>query len=179
MLVIDIEDLDDADSSNATNTVQRLQDEVKEKDATIEQLQLQISELQKHFLNWIDISDKNTSDSEEKLDELSKTHVAEIPIDEDQSYFASYAHFHIHHEMLSVSKFINIAKFCAPNWSLELPIHSNFFVPVGHGSYGELSGCHFDESTVIRAKNCNGPWMWNVNFINVLITSRCEASDRS
>lgn len=105
-------DIENFNVTDKTNTVQKLQVEIQEKDAIIEQLQFQISEMQKHYQDWIENVDKkyNDKESEENLNEPNKTHVANIPICEDQSYFASYAHFHIHHEMLSVSNICNHIK---------------------------------------------------------------------
>lgn len=105
--------------------------------------------MQKHFQDWVEHDDNKATVTESNgdPDESSITHVAEIPMDEDQSYFASYAHFHIHHEMLSVSR--NIVELIINRLKCRPVIHSSYFVSVGCGSNGELSRCHSDKSAVI------------------------------
>lgn len=76
---------------------------MESKDAIIEQLQFQISQMQKHFQDWVE--NKSADNSTNEVEPFQQTHVAEIPINDDHSYFASYAHFKIHHEMLSVSNY--------------------------------------------------------------------------
>lgn len=80
---------------------------MKEKDAVIEQLKFQISQMQKHFQDLIERTDtksiQSSPDDENGDESTPQTHVAEIPIGQDQPYFSGYAHFDIHHQMLSVS----------------------------------------------------------------------------
>lgn len=83
--------------------------QLKDKDATIEQLLEQISQMKNSFHTWIDRieNEPNANSSENQNTENPKikeqSHVANIPIQIDQSYFTSYAHFGIHYDMLSVS----------------------------------------------------------------------------
>lgn len=114
------------DSSSAKNKIQNLESELKEKDTVIEQLQFQISQMQRHFQDWIERTDTKSSaskpDDEQNVEESSaQTHVAEIPISEDQPYFTAYAHFDIHHTMLSVSRAIHHITFL-----LSLNLHTTF-----------------------------------------------------
>lgn len=83
--------------------------QLKEKDATIEQLLFQISQMQGTFRKWVDqaADEKDAEQQPEQNGEHSETGpttVAAIPMYADQSYFSSYSHFDIHHEMLSVSE---------------------------------------------------------------------------
>lgn len=84
-----------------------LERQLKEKDATIEQLLFQISEMQGSFRKWVDktadgIDEEQRPEQNGECSESGPTTVAAIPMNEDQSYFSSYSHFDIHHEMLSV-----------------------------------------------------------------------------
>lgn len=81
-----------------------LERQLKEKDATIEQLLFQISQMQGTFRKWVDEKDEEQHPEQNgESSETGPTTVAAIPMNEDQSYFSSYSHFNIHHEMLSVS----------------------------------------------------------------------------
>lgn len=82
--------------------------QLKEKDATIEQLLFQITQMQSSFRKWVDQTVDERDEEQQPLQnsessETGPTTVAAIPMNEDQSYFSSYSHFNIHHEMLSVS----------------------------------------------------------------------------
>lgn len=88
--------------------------QLKDKDALIEQLLDQINEMKSNFHDWVeraengDITESSTSQNNviEVSDIQEQTHVATIPIQQDESYFMSYAHFDIHFDMLSVSTFL-------------------------------------------------------------------------
>lgn len=91
------------------NKIGSLECQLKEKDDLIEQLLEQIHQMKSSFHAWVDRTSEN--DMAESSEEIlavptavaEQTHVAKIPIKEDQSYFSSYAHFNIHYDMLSVS----------------------------------------------------------------------------
>lgn len=116
---VDIEDLKDAKSDSTTNDahkIESLQRELREKDAMIEQLLEQITHMKtmmsSNFHEWVDRLEKSSSPSTangttEKADSGEKT-VAKIPIEDDESYFVTYAHFDIHYNMLSVSQITKI-----------------------------------------------------------------------
>lgn len=111
--ILDIEDLKEA-APNATiseaHKIETLERQLKDKDALIEQLLDQINEMKCNFHDWIERAengggcDENTSkeDSTVESETHKQTHVATIPIQEDESYFMSYAHYAIHYDMLSV-----------------------------------------------------------------------------
>lgn len=105
----DIEDFKGSDDANSSDTkIQNLKNELETKDAIIEQLQFQISQMQKHYQDWVERSESNpVGNSTNEVEPFQRNNVAEIPMDDDHGYFASYAHFNIHHEMLSVSNFLN------------------------------------------------------------------------
>lgn len=84
--------------------------QLRDKDALIEQLLDQINEMKCNFHAWVEraengaMCENNTSENEVNSEShVKQTHVATIPIQEDESYFMSYAHFDIHYDMLSVS----------------------------------------------------------------------------
>lgn len=114
---LDIEDLSDNqqnDSSNKQHKIESLERQLREKDALIEQLLDQINEMKNSFHALMERTE-NGSASDSKAASQStvngercptaeeRTHVAKIPIAEDESYFMTYAHYDIHFEMLSVS----------------------------------------------------------------------------
>lgn len=89
---------------------------MKEKDVLIEQLLDQINQMKTSFHAWVERTgtDANPSGSEQMPPTVNgedvnrseieeQTHVAKIPIESDESYFMTYAHFDIHYDMLSVS----------------------------------------------------------------------------
>lgn len=64
--------------------------------------------MQSSFRKWVDQTADSTDGDQQpgqnaENPETGPTTVATIPMNEDQSYFSSYSHFDIHHEMLSVS----------------------------------------------------------------------------
>lgn len=58
--------------------------------------------MKKSFHAWVDRS--TDCPTAEKSLHAEQTHVAKIPISQDEPYFQTYAHFGIHYDMLSVSK---------------------------------------------------------------------------
>lgn len=128
---IDIEELKDTQSeatSSESHRIEHFERELKEKDVLIEQLLEQINQMKSGFHAWVERTDANAKPSDtdgllpppqvngEDADGEhyeDPTHVAKIPIKDDESYFMSYAHFNIHYDMLSVSIPTNeISKFC-------------------------------------------------------------------
>lgn len=115
IFALDIEDLTESQQNcsadDNTHKIGTLERQLKEKDDLIEQLLEQIHQMKSSFHAWVDrtsnepvndmteSSGKNFSVSTEVAEQ---THVAKIPIREDQSYFSSYAHYDIHYDMLSV-----------------------------------------------------------------------------
>lgn len=111
---VDIEDLKDtqADDSSTSDAqkIEYLEQQLKEKDALIEQLVDQISKMKVNFHEWVErmenVPAPDASSSENAISENAENverTVAKIPIEDDESYFVTYAHFDIHYEMLSVS----------------------------------------------------------------------------
>lgn len=105
----------DAQPDNSTidaHRIEGLERQLKEKDVLIEQLLEQINQMKTSFHAWVDRtethantigSDDNTLNTENGDDAGEQSHVAKIPIRDDDSYFMTYAHFDIHYDMLSVS----------------------------------------------------------------------------
>lgn len=105
-------------TSTESHRIEHLERELKEKDVLIEQLLEQINQMKSGFHAWVERTDANAKPSDtdgllpppqvngEDADGEhyeDPTHVAKIPIKDDESYFMSYAHFNIHYDMLSVS----------------------------------------------------------------------------
>lgn len=93
-----------------------LEQQLKEKDVLIEQLLEQINQMKSSFHKWVDRTETDLgvgTSTEMKNDPVNgvgditeieqPTHVAKIPIRDDEPYFMSYANFDIHYDMLSVS----------------------------------------------------------------------------
>lgn len=112
---LDIEDLTESQlncsADDNTHKIESLERQLKEKDDLIEQLVEQIHQMKSSFHAWVDrtsngpVNDLTESSGENlpvSTEVAEQTHVAKIPIREDQSYFTSYAHFDIHYDMLSV-----------------------------------------------------------------------------
>lgn len=93
--------------ANDAHKIEALERQVKEKDVLIEQLLDQINEMKSSFHAWVDRADQpmteNTADNMSVSRSAQPTHVAKIPMNQDESYFMTYAHFDIHYDMLSVS----------------------------------------------------------------------------
>lgn len=93
--------------------------QLKEKDALVTQLLERINEMKSNFQAWIERtengpeSEMNASGNDDIKTEFQEpTHVARIPILEDESYFITYAHFDIHYDMLSVSVQVKRIFYC-------------------------------------------------------------------
>lgn len=111
---LDIEDLkEDAPNSqiNDIHKIESLERVLKEKDAHIEQLLEQINQMKNCFHAYVERSGNGSksaagnshTECQEESENGVQSHVAKIPIYEDESYFMTYAHFDIHYAMLSVS----------------------------------------------------------------------------
>lgn len=62
----------------------------------------QINEMKSKFHAWVERTEAENLDLPASKT-VEHTHVAKIPINEDEPYFMTYAHFSIHYDMLSVS----------------------------------------------------------------------------
>lgn len=112
---LDIEDLKNGQSDGKTSDahkIESLERQLKEKDSMIEELLEQINQMKSTFHAWVERTEAGSSQTHasessngvgdhSELEEM--THVAKIPIKEDESYFTTYANLDIHYDMLSVS----------------------------------------------------------------------------
>lgn len=111
-----MKDVQSEAASTDSQRIECLESELKEKDVLIEQLLEQINQMKSSFHAWVERTDANAKPSgSEQLQppqlngedvdgqDDERTHVAQIPMKDDESYFMSYAHFNIHYDMLSVS----------------------------------------------------------------------------
>lgn len=104
--------------SNANNPkseahiIEDLQRQLNDKDAIIEHLTYQMEQMRNSYRFLIEQSDSNVNNKtvnsplhkQMRLDQIQlQTHVAEVAPEDDEGYFSTYAHFDIHHDMLSVS----------------------------------------------------------------------------
>lgn len=88
--------------------IEDLQRQLREKDALLELLVLQISQMKASFHSLVErTTDSSTPGAAQhsSLDEAlpPQTYVGQVPIKDDEGYFSTYAHFDIHLDMLSVS----------------------------------------------------------------------------
>lgn len=96
---------------NDTHKIESLERLLEEKDAHIEQLLEQINQMKQIFHAYVERSENgpkpavgnSQTERQEESENGVQSHVAKIPIYEDESYFMTYAHFDIHYAMLSVS----------------------------------------------------------------------------
>lgn len=90
-----------AQYNNFHKIIRDLNAQLKEKDDVIEQATANIETMKKSFQNLLD--------DQEKIGETSKVSaglnecVANVSLEDDEGYFNTYAHYGIHHDMLSVS----------------------------------------------------------------------------
>ncbi|TMW52058.1 hypothetical protein DOY81_002838 [Sarcophaga bullata] len=77
-------------------TVQKLQEQVKIQQVQLEQASHDMETMRKGFQKLLAKDDKKSDGGKEKL-----TCVSSVSLKADEGYFDSYAHFGIHHEMLS------------------------------------------------------------------------------
>lgn len=107
--VSDIEDLKESQRDGEINNahkIESLERQLKEKDSLIEELLEQINQMKSTFHVWVERTEGGTGSASETADHSETeemTHVAKIPMKEDESYFVTYANFGIHYDMLSVS----------------------------------------------------------------------------
>lgn len=91
--------------------IEDLQRQLAEKDILLEHLIGRMEQMKMSFHRLLERSDdKNTvSDAAaaSSNSEIVQTCVSDLPMNEDESYFNTYAHFDIHHDMLSVCSFIS------------------------------------------------------------------------
>lgn len=92
-----------ANEKNLLSTIKSLQEKVKEQDTLLEQAREDMAKMRVSFQRLLDKdSTPTTYERNKKL--KSPNSVACVSLEADSSYFSSYAHFGIHHEMLSVSE---------------------------------------------------------------------------
>lgn len=105
--------------SNANNTksqahiIEDLQRKLNDKDAVIEHLTYQMEQMKNSYRFLIEQTDNNGGSISNNSIADSPLHkqirleqaqnVAEVSAEDDEAYFSTYAHFDIHHDMLSVS----------------------------------------------------------------------------
>lgn len=106
----DIEDLKESLPNGKTSEIDILKEQLKEKDVLIEQLLDQMNQMKSSFHAWVERTANEPADLSENsvvnmptAELVEQTHVASIPIDQDEPYFITYSHFDIHYDMLSVS----------------------------------------------------------------------------
>ncbi|XP_055309220.1 uncharacterized protein LOC129573066 [Sitodiplosis mosellana] len=119
-LMFDIEDFPNEcqsnDDANHAHRIESLQQQLEEKDVLIEQLLEQINQMKSGFHEWVDRTANSLTTVAESTERnfpapapapesavAEQTHVAEIPISQDEPYFIAYSHFGIHFDMLSDS----------------------------------------------------------------------------
>lgn len=78
-------------------TVQKLQEQVQIQQMQLEQASHDMETMRKGFQKLLEKDDKKSDGGKEKI-----ACVASVSLKADEGYFDSYAHFGIHHEMLSV-----------------------------------------------------------------------------
>lgn len=149
-LYLDIEEFKDIQSDakpNDTHRIDCLEQQLKEKDVLIEQLIEQINQMKNGFHAWVERAETGCSSTcttqetatvnGENVDRSSheeQTHVAKIPIKDDESYFMTYARYDIHYDMLSVSSTATLYTVC-----IDKNLHStNCILFSGHRSYKQL-----------------------------------------
>ncbi|XP_039955317.1 protein arginine N-methyltransferase 1 [Bactrocera tryoni] len=89
-----------ANEKNLLSTIKSLQEKVKEQDILLEQAREDMAKMRVSFQRLLDKETApTTNERNRKL--KSPNSVAGVSLEADNSYFSSYAHFGIHHEMLS------------------------------------------------------------------------------
>lgn len=86
--------------------IEDLQRQLAEKNILLEHLIAQIEQMKVSYHGLIERTDTNNLSSTmgSSLDSaIIQTNVGHVPVNEDEGYFNTYAHFDIHHDMLSVS----------------------------------------------------------------------------
>lgn len=87
--------------TNLLSTIKSLQEKVKEQEFLLEQAKEDMAKMRVSFQRLLDKEITQTNNEQnEKL--KAPNSVASVSLKTDSSYFSSYAHFGIHHEMLSV-----------------------------------------------------------------------------
>lgn len=94
------------DKASESHRIECLDQQLKEKDVLIEQLLDQINQMKSSYHGLLSMVDENGSGGMPTTvngDEGEQSQVAKIRLDDDANYFETYASFHIHYDMLSVS----------------------------------------------------------------------------
>lgn len=87
--------------------IEDLQRQLAEKNLLLEHLMAQIEQMKMSYHALIERTDSNNLSStigSSSDSAISQTYVGQVPVKEDEGYFNTYAHFDIHHDMLSVSR---------------------------------------------------------------------------
>lgn len=86
--------------------IEDLQRQLAEKNILLEHLMAQIEQMKMSYYALIERTDSNNFSStigSSSDSAILQTNVGQVPVKEDEGYFNTYAHFDIHHDMLSVS----------------------------------------------------------------------------
>lgn len=127
------EDVVEPPVQNDSQRIQELERELSEKNSMIETLCQQIDEMKSSYCNLLDSSTGGGSIKLEPLEPIKpQESVGEVPIKDDEGYFNTYAHFDIHHDMLSVSSLKIKRK------KKTTKIYFNFNPFSGYSSYKQL-----------------------------------------
>lgn len=95
--------LTDVEKSDA-HKIEDLQRQLVEKDVLLEHLIGQIEQMKTSYHGLIERTTSNDGPTGSQLDaDILQTYVGQVPVKDDEGYFTTYAHFDIHHDMLSVS----------------------------------------------------------------------------
>lgn len=87
-----------------THKIEDLQRQLAEKDVLVEHLIGQIQQMKASYQGLIERTDSNGVVTGTPSDgDQVQSYVGQVPIKDDEGYFTTYAHFDIHHDMLSVS----------------------------------------------------------------------------
>lgn len=84
-------------TNNSTLVIKKLQDQIKLQQEQLEHAAHDMETMRKGFQKLLEKDDKKHDGRSEKV-----TCVSSVSLKADEGYFDSYAHFGIHHEMLSV-----------------------------------------------------------------------------
>lgn len=78
---------------------------MKRKDTLLEEAAADLDHLRAKFRDMFEQQGDFAAGSSQKNEQPSNRDcVSSVPLDQDEGYFNTYAHYGIHHEMLSVSK---------------------------------------------------------------------------
>uniref|UniRef100_A0A0A1WYI9 type I protein arginine methyltransferase n=1 Tax=Zeugodacus cucurbitae TaxID=28588 RepID=A0A0A1WYI9_ZEUCU len=93
-------DHDGATKNDLLSTIKSLQEKVKEQELLLEQAREDMTKMRVSFQRLLD-NEPTPTTNERNRKLKAPNSVASLSLEADSSYFSSYAHFGIHHEMLS------------------------------------------------------------------------------